>query len=431
MKSMIRDDMIKDICRLISIESVSGQPEGALPFGRGPYEALQAALDICSRLGMETKLCGPFTGYAQAGSGERLIAVLAHVDVVPAGEGWETPPFQGIVKDGRLYGRGALDDKGPAVAAIYALHDLQEELRSSGHILDKRVRIIFGCSEEKGEWTDMAYYLQTEEAPDAGFTPDADFPVIFGEKGIAEIVISFRESEGGLFSVSGGSAVNVVPSSCCARIRDSAGTVREISGQGVPAHGSTPEKGKNAIFSVMRQLQEMNRVGQCSSAFADFYMNHFADSTDGSLCGCFLRDDVSGQTTVNPGLISMEGDTVKLHLDIRYPVSFTGAQVLAGLRRTLGDQADVSLVEEEKPLYIEEDSHLIRTLADAYTSVTGDTAQPAVIGGGTYARAMNNIAAFGPVFPGRECTEHQCNEYIELEDLYTARRIYKEALKKL
>ena len=430
------EKMIDHICELIEIESISGDPEGEYPFGRGPYEALEKSLEICRSLGMRTKKCGNYTGYAEVGEGEKLVAVLAHLDVVPSGEGWKTPPFKGTVSDGRLYGRGALDDKGPAMAAVYAVKDLAEEANSEGRPLGKRIRIIFGCSEEKGEWKDMEYYLATEEKPDAGFTPDADFPLIFAEKGIAEIVISFKESSGGIISVQGGDAVNMVPASCTSKIMLSDGSQSEITGYGISAHGSTPGKGRNAIADLMGKIAQLNDAGKCSSEFAEFYMRYFSYTTDGSLSGCFMEDDVSGPITVNPGLIYMKGDEISLHLDVRYPVTYTGEAVIEGLREKMkaeveSGKAEIKILADDKPMYARKDSHLVQTLLNAYRNVTGDRSEPAAIGGGTYAKAMDNIVAFGPVFPGREGTEHQSNEYVEIDDLYMARKIYKEALKHL
>jgi succinyl-diaminopimelate desuccinylase len=307
------------------------------------------------------------------------------------------------------------------------MKDLAEELNALGTPLDKRIRIIFGCTEEKGQWTDMDYYLATEERPDAGFTPDADFPLIYGEKGIAEAVISFRENPDGISFIKGGNAVNMVPAACSATIAH----YGEITGKGLSAHGSTPEKGHNAIYDLMRQIEALERDGACHSDFAQFYLKHFADTTDGSLAGCYMEDDASGPITVNPGLIYMEGDLIKLHLDIRYPVTCTGEAVLQRLQQNLCPAAEVRLTDDEQPLYIPKDSPLVETLMAAYEKITGEKEEPTVIGGGTYAKAMENIVAFGPVFPGRECTEHQANEYVEIADLYQARRIYKEALKNL
>ena len=313
---------------------------------------------------------------------------------------------------------------------------MAEEANSKGRPLGKRIRIIFGCSEEKGEWKDMEYYLATEEKPDAGFTPDADFPLIFAEKGIAEIVISFKESSGGIISVQGGDAVNMVPASCTSKIMLSDGSQSEITGYGISAHGSTPGKGRNAIADLMGKIAQLNDAGKCSSEFAEFYMRYFSYTTDGSLSGCFMEDDVSGPITVNPGLIYMKGDEISLHLDVRYPVTYTGEAVIEGLREKMkaeveSGKAEIKILADDKPMYARKDSHLVQTLLNAYRNVTGDRSEPAAIGGGTYAKAMDNIVAFGPVFPGRECTEHQSNEYVEIDDLYMARKIYKEALKHL
>ncbi len=415
-----KDDMLETLAKLVAWPSVSCIDDSPYPFGENVYRTLCSALEVCESLGMETKKCGNYLGYAQAGQGKRLIGVLVHLDVVPAGEGWETDPFRAEIRGDRIYGRGVMDDKGPAAAVIYAVKDLMDQ----GMLKDKRVRIIFGCSEETGEWEDIDYYKQTEELPECGFTPDGDFPLIFAEKGIANVVFSMALSESGIEEAEGGDAINVVPGHCRLKASAPDGNDVTVETEGRPAHASTPEEGTNAIGLAMERLKGV--------PFAEFYMACFGNTWDGSLMNCALRDEVSGPITVNPGVIRVEDGNIRLYVDIRYPVTFTSSEVMDRIEKAvLPWNVEAKLVYDERPMFVEKESALCRTLLSAYREVTGDMTEPQAMGGGTYAKAMENILAFGPVFPGRECREHQNNEYILIEDLYRARQIYALALSRL
>ncbi|MBQ1501721.1 MAG: Sapep family Mn(2+)-dependent dipeptidase [Firmicutes bacterium] len=410
-------ELLEALERLVRIRSVSGRPEVS--------EALAEALSICNELGFRTKNCDSRIGWAEIGpsaeaaAGGPLIGILCHLDVVPPGDGWEYEPFSCTVNDGRVYGRGVMDDKGPAAAAIMALKDLLDE----GGPHRGRIRIIFGCMEETGNWEDMEYYKETEEIPDFGFTPDADFPAIYGEKGIAMVSLSMKVEDAGFIDIKGGNVPNMVPDWCQAILAD--GT--ELSAAGRAAHGSTPEEGENAITGLM----ELAAAHDCF--YARFYNSVFGRRSDGSGCGCAFSDAQSGGLTVNAGCIALEDDLVVLKADIRYPVTYSLDTVLSALKEAVAPYGvEVALLTAMAPVYMDPEGPVFSCLMSAYRSVTGDTqARPLVIGGGTYARAMKNIVAFGPVFPGRECTEHQKNEYILLEDLEKAREIYRLAIKDL
>lgn len=415
----VQDNMLKDLQNLVKIESISGQPEGKYPFGRGPHDALEYILELCSAFGFITKKCGNYTGYAEIGQGEKLMGILVHLDIVPPGQGWNTDPYEGVILDEKIYGRGVADDKGPAIAVVYAMKDIVD----SGNVLDKRVRIVFGCSEETGNWSDMEFYKATEELPDFGFTPDADFPLIYAEKGIVILNLKMEKSKSGLIKIQGGEAHNVVPDTCIVTYLNSKGNELSIIKKGKSAHGSTPNLGQNAIGLAMKET---------NGKFAEFYRSTIAETVDGSLLNCHFVDQHSGEITINPGLISSDDDYVTLTLDIRYPISFTEIQVVDRIKNTVSPYGvSVEVIGGEKPVFIDKDSEFIKNLMSAYRDVTGDTdSQPMTMGGGSYAKAMNNIVAFGAVFPGRECTEHQANEYVYIEDLYKARKIYRLAIER-
>lgn len=402
--------MIESLQKLLAIPSVTGTPE--------VFDALSCALDICKELGFRTKNVDGKLGYAEIGEGEELMGILCHLDVVPAGEGWNYEPFVGTVKEERIYGRGVMDDKGPAMAAIYAMKDVLD----SGRKLNKRVRVIFGVMEECGDWEDMEYYKSCEEIPAFGFTPDADFPAIYGEKGILMAVLSMDAEKAGFLEIAGGDAPNMVAAWAKGKLLD--GNVFEEIGKA--AHGSTPEEGENAITKLM----EKAAARDCY--FAKVYMEKIGWRLDGSGCGIGLSDSASGSLTFNVGKIYMEDGEVKLAVDIRYPVTYTEEDVVSKLRDSVADaEIEVEIEATMKPVYMNWDGFVISKLMEAYQQVTGDNTPSQLMGGGTYARAMDNIVAFGPVFPGRECTEHKPNECILIEDLERARKIYKLAIEKL
>lgn len=408
--------MIEVLKKLVSIESVAQPGQGGLPYGAGPAAALDYILSICDSFGFRTKNADGLYGFAEIGSGEELIGILCHLDVVPAGKGWDYPPFEGTIAGDRLYGRGVIDDKGPAVASVFAMKDLLD----SGKPLNKRIRIIFGQTEENGDWTDIEEYKRCEELPDYGFTPDGDFPALYGEKGIMLVKLCMPLSESGFESVAGGSAPNMVADYCQAQIGG-----RKFEAFGKSAHGCAPWGGDNAITKMMAQSQE-------EAGFAKMYMTLIGDCLYGEKMGCAFEDEESGKLSMNAGKICVEDDQVCLYLDIRYPVTYEAKAVLAAIELAAapyGVSAD--FIHHMNPVYMDKDGPVMKRLLGAYRSVTGDLSEPLVIGGGTYARSMDNIIAFGPNIPGHECTEHEKNEYILLADLETIRKVYRRALEAL
>ena len=302
------EEMLKALESLLVIDSVCRPGEGGKPFGIGADKALETALAICADLGFKTKNCDGQIGWAEIGEGDEMIGILAHLDVVPAGSGWDYPAFGCTVVDGKVYGRGTSDDKGPAVTAIFAMKDLLD----SGKKLNRRIRIIFGLSEEVGDWPDMEYYKENEELPVFGFTPDASFPALYGEKGIAHLSVTMPLEKSGVESVSGGQAANMVPDFAEATVNG-----KTYSAEGKSAHGSTPAEGVNAISKLMCELASIENAPHA----AVVYNKLIGMNTDASGLDCNLCDEQSGPLTHNVGVVRSENGVFEMLFDIRYPVT--------------------------------------------------------------------------------------------------------------
>lgn len=450
-----KDDIIRSVQEIVKIKSVEGEKKDNMPFGQGPYEALKYALNLSEKLGFKTKNLDNYAGHAEYGEGDEIIGVLVHLDVVPEGDGWTYPPYGGEIHDGKIYGRGTIDDKGPAIACLYAL----KALKDSNVKLNKKIRIIFGTNEETG-WGCVDYYFKHEQTPDMAFTPDADFPVIHGEKGILvfDLVKKLDSNVSGdvvLESIKGGNAANMVPDYCEATLKANdpsrlqqklddfvnstnyplaltrEGEKVKIVAKGVSAHGSTPEKGENAITYLMAFLDKILDPSTPLGEFVKVYNDRIAFRHNGENIGCGFEDDVSGKLNFNPGVIKGDEKEIRLTINIRYPIKYTGEQVYEGIRENLKDTG-IELIEGDtdiKPLYVPKDHPLVQKLMKVYKEHTKDVeSEPMVIGGGTYARALKNAVAFGPLIPGQKEVAHQKDEYISIDHLMLITKIYAQAM---
>ncbi|MCF6461633.1 dipeptidase PepV [Clostridium sp. Cult3] len=452
------EDIVKSTQDIVAIKSVEEDAKPNMPFGEGPYKALQFALNLAEEMGFDTKNLDNYAAHADLGDGQEVVGVLVHLDVVPEGDGWTYPPYGGEIHDGKIYGRGTADDKGPAIACMYAMKALKE----SKVPLSKKIRIIFGTNEETG-WGCMKHYFAHEKAPDMAFTPDAEFPAIYGEKGIIvfDLVKKLDSNNCGdivVKGLKGGNAPNMVPDYCEAVLEVKEPSVIEeklddfiertkyplsmvkdknrvkIIAKGVSAHGSTPEKGENAISYLMSFLGEI-LDGECDVCeFVNMYNGKIAFKHHGEGIGCGLEDDVSGKLNFNPGMIRLSNEEIKLTINVRYPIKSSSEEVYSGIRNNLKGTG-IQLIEgkeDTKPLYVPKDNFLVKKLMDVYREQTGDKdSEPIAIGGGTYARAMENAVAFGPVFPGQKEVAHQKDEFISIEHLMKITRIYAHALYEL
>ncbi len=450
-----REAMVADLQKLIAIRSVEGAKEGDMPFGAAVHEALESTLSLGASMGFGTKNVDNLAGHIEMGTGHELIGVLGHVDIVPEGKDWDYDPFGGQVVDGKLYGRGANDDKGPIISALYAM----KALKDAGVDVNKRIRLILGTNEETG-WAGITHYFKNEEHPTMGFSPDADFPAIHGEMGIlvSDFKASFEDTvdDGGIeiLSAKGGHAANMVPDYAEAVIKTNGKAIAHIAegynkdrgdiitleedgdrtlvkATGVSAHGSMPKLGVNAVSHLLCFLDALDlQIGDATN-FVRHYVRLIGLEYNGQSIGVGFEDQYN-KLVFNVGVLKMDQKEAKLGINIRYPITMKLQEVYDGMDKyLLHANWTHREVDHLGPIFLEPDHPLIENLMSVYTEITGDTSKPITIGGGTYARAAKNLVAFGPMFPGQEETAHQKNEYIAVDDLVRCAHIYANALYKL
>jgi len=420
---------LADLVRMNTVEDV---PQAGAPCGVGVRKALDYTLSLFASWGFKTRDLDGLCGWAEIGEGD-LFGVLAHLDTVPLGEGWRYPPLSATIADGKMYGRGTQDDKGPFVASIYALKSLLDE----GKTPKMRIRFIFGCNEETG-WRCIDRYLATEEIPAMAISPDGDFPVINCEKGVGHFELTFACPQC-LLSLEAGDRVNMVPDKAAAtvaHINDEMAALAQkagvrieqtergyrLSATGKAAHGSTPQLGENALIKVLCALSTLD------DDLANVYRG--LQYSTGAGLGIDLADSQSGALSMNVGYAHAVDGLIKVGLDIRAPISYTNDQIKARIEKAL-PMAAVRLAKAHPPLYIAPDHPLVAGLLEAYREVTHDNTPPLCIGGATYARALPVAVAFGPVFPGDEEMCHQVDEYVRLDRLAQMHDIYRKAFEKI
>ena len=443
-------DIIRDIGTLVAIPSVGTDPEEGAPFGRESRRAIQAAYDMAKGYGFDAHIVDDKLCIVEFGSGEPELGILAHLDVVPAGEGWETEPYACVFKDGRLYGRGVSDDKGPAVAALYALKAVKE-LRLP---LKKRVQLILGSDEERGS-SDVKWYVKNYPTPPKVFTPDGDFPVINTEKG--RIHITFHADVGKMegvhvVSVHGGTVVNAVPASaeavvagitlCEAQkaadvLRGTEAELRcapapegvRVTALGRASHASVCGEGVNAVCALLRYLLALplSDNGGHRAIRVLYQAIPFGD-TCGSALGVRCSDSVSGELTVNLGVFDYSAGGIFGGIDCRVPVSGDGERVFAGVQQALSGALETELADMVRPHNTPETSDFVRGLLRIYTDYTSLPASAESMGGLTYAHEVPGGVCFGCMFPGKEQSMHEANENIELADLLVSGKMFAQAI---
>lgn len=406
------NEMIEALQKLVSFQSIAKEEGPEYPYGKEVCGAKEYVLELAKSFGMRVEDVPGKYAYIEIGEGPRLIGILSHLDVVPAGDGWTQDPFGGEITDGKIYGRGTTDDKGPTIAVLYAMKALKEKTT-----LSARIRLILGQTEENGEWRDIESYTDAEEIPECGFTPDGDFPAIQNELGA--MVFRVQMPQSGFLQGEGGTAPNMVPAR--AWVKTEFGTY-EASGKA--CHGCAPWLGLNGISELMEKVYQ----AEPENRFLRMYADLIGKTIYGEKLGIAAEDE-SGKLTLNVGLLEVRDETTTLMVDIRYPAKKNPDEISGSLVRQFSSYgASCECVYHVRPLYTPSDSPVLGALLSAYREVTGDDSRPISIGGGTYAKAMPNMVAFGPNFPGHENREHMEDEYILVEDFLKLEEIYERAL---
>jgi succinyl-diaminopimelate desuccinylase len=456
-----KEALIQDTQALLRIPSVLDEENATeeAPLGRGIYEAMQFLLQRGQEEGFAAKNLDGLAGHLEMGQGDELIGILCHVDVVPPGDGWSSDPFAAEIRDGKIYARGAIDDKGPTMAAFYAMKMVKE----LGLPLRKRVRMIIGTDEESN-WRCVDHYFKHEEMPTMGFAPDADFPIIYAEKGIVDLdlrqLLAEMNEQGGiqLHSFRAGRRYNMVPDFAEAVLAVNSEQKEKIEQQyhqflreanmkgnsfakgetitfqleGVSAHAMEPDNGKNAGLWLAKWLSNVDLDAPAMS-FIRFVTDYFFADSRGKQLGIAFRDEITGDLTVNVGILSYDRQGgAKIGLNIRYPVTNEIEQTKQKLEVVAAQHGfKVEHFSDSKPHYVDQNHELVRTLQRVYEEQTGERATLLSIGGGTYARSLKAGVAFGPLFPGRPDVAHQKDEYIIIDDLLKATAIYAQAIYEL
>ncbi|MEG1912821.1 MAG: dipeptidase PepV [Cloacibacillus sp.] len=440
-------NQVIDTQDLIKIKSVLQEERANTehPFGANLTAALEKFLDNAKQMGFKTENKDNYVGWAEMGDKEaRLIGILAHLDVVPEGNqsDWKHPPYDAVIENNNLYGRGSIDDKGPAIAALYAM----KAIRDSGIPLRNRFRLILGLDEESGSRC-IAHYNATAEKPAFCFSPDASFPVVNAEKGIlrftVELPLKAQCSEAGttIVSIKGGDRFNVVPDKAEAVLRCAPLTAGlenrnvTITTNGVSAHAMEPEKGLNAIqllLDRLAQLESSDGIREMIAAISAVA----GDGHGGEQFGIAIKDEISGALTCNTAAIeadfSTECPVVTVKFDIRYPVTANFENILDNITTTIkAAGAKMAVNVHKKPLYIPESHPVVQAILDSYESVMNARPAPISMGGGTYCRFMPDSVSAGPLFPGQEELAHQPNEFVSLDDLLKSTLIYAEIIMRL
>ncbi len=441
--------VLADIASLIAIESVedlSCASKGA-PFGKGPKDALDVALEIAERLGYLTKDCDGYIGIADLeGDSDKQVGIIGHVDVVPAGPDWNFDPFSLTRKDGYLIGRGIFDDKGPTIIALHA----GSFWAQMGIKLESDLRFLIGCNEETG-MQDVLWYKKNYPDPDFLFTPDASFPVCYGEKGILNYELS-RDipSDCKLISIDGGMAVNAVPGLAFATVAQNIKkfpnennieleaidiNTTKITAHGKSAHASTPDLGINAIGILLKYLID-NKIVEGKLANFLQIIAKICKFYDGRSLEIQCSDEHFDPLSVTCGLIKMQKQNVTQTLDIRYPTSITEEKIKTQLHKIFDSDVKIEKTMHKPVFLVDPKSKPIRALLDAYNDVTKENAKPFTMGGGTYARLFKNAASFGPGKASEEKPDwigsmHGPDEGVSEELLKQAFRIYVHAIYRL
>lgn len=456
----LKDEIIAETCNLINIPSVSEETNNPdMPFGKYAKAALEYALNLGNKLGFRTKNIDGYCGYIEFGEGDELLGIIGHLDVVPSGDGWNTPPFEATIKDNKIYGRGAIDDKGPVVASLYAMKAIKDNMN-----INCRVRLILGINEEKA-WKCIKHYKEVEESPSIGFSPDADFPCIYAEKGICTVYIKddytkYENLPIRIYNIDcNNNAINVVPKKCDVTLDIDVskislsdvtnfideelknlkfditysinGTSIILHSAGIQAHSAHPDLGKNAISPMIILLNRIFNRFKYKIELFEFFKNYIKTEFDGKSLNIDFEDE-SGKLTLNVGDFKFYENYLQLGINLRIPIN-TSIDTITNLidLKCKNYSLDTYVDGVQESLYVPKDNYLVKTLCNIFNKMTNSNSEPIAIGGGTYARAFKNCVSFGANFPGDTDMCHQANEFIDIDKLMLSCKIYAETIYEL
>lgn len=441
-----RDEIIKSISELVAIESVRGSAAQGMPFGKMPYLALQKALEIAEGFGFKTQNHEGYVGTVDMGDGEAELGILAHLDVVPAGEGWSTNPFEVVEKDGKIYGRGVSDDKGPAMAAFYAM----KAVKDLGFTLKKNCRLILGTDEECGS-SDLEHYFEKNPYPKYTFTPDAEFPVTNGEKGrFTKHFYKKVDFSGGkkyIKKIYAGEAANAVPDYAEAELvgvseaeflaaaekAKNTGAQFSFDGEkiicrGTSAHASLPENGNNPITALLELLSNIAFDESCAEFTGALKVLFPHGKYNGESFGVDMSDRL-GRLTLTLDTVCFENGEFDGCFDTRTPMTANEKNCAEPIAEKLSVHGftieDTQMIAAH---YVDENSEFVKTLLGVYEKYTGDEGECVSMGGGTYVHDIENGVAFGAISRGTVTNMHGANEFMPIEDILTAAEIFAEVI---
>lgn len=454
-----KDSIIKNTQELINIPSVNSPSENSCkPFGENVAKALEYMLNLGQKLGFRTKNVDGYCGYIEFGEGEELVGIIGHLDVVPEGDGWTFPPFSGTISKNKIFGRGAIDDKGPVISSLYAMKIVKDNFK-----INKRVRLILGLNEEM-DWKCINYYKEHEELPTIGFSPDADFPCIYAEKSILSCYlksdISFLNKESIQITEidCNNNAINVVPKICSVILKINSlkidiinfiKTLKNIidsfeyeidiyqidnefiklTSHGIPSHAAHPDLGLNAISRLLIVLKHLFNNYDINLEILDFFNKYINFEIYGKSLGINFEDE-SGKLTLNVGNLKLDNGIIKIGMNLRIPVNTDISVVQNKFKELTNLSANINFetTAYQPYLYIPKDNYLVQTLCNIYNEETNSNLEPIAIGGGTYARAFDNCISFGANFPGNKDMCHQTDEFLDIDALLLSCRIYAKAI---
>ena len=455
----LKDEIISETQKLIQIPSVYSKSDNlSHPFGENVNKALEYILDLGKKLGFRTKNIDGYCGYIEFGEGDKLVGIIGHLDVVPEGDNWTFPPFSGTLSDNKIFGRGSIDDKGPVVTSLYAMKTVMDNCK-----INKRVRLILGLNEENN-WECIKYYKEHEEWPTIGFSPDADFPCIYAEKGIISPYLNmdysqFEKEDILLENIDcNNNAINVVPKicSCVLKINNKNISSSEfinnlkkiisehnyeidiykidehsikLTSHGVQSHAAHPDLGVNSISRLVITLDQIFKTYNINIPIFDFFNKYINIHYDGQDLGIACEDE-SGKLTLNVGKFELNNHVLKIGMNLRVPIKTKLADIEKTIKNQLSSYENIELIVQGKkePLYVPKDSYLVKTLCNIFNEATNSSLEPVAIGGATYARAFENCISFGANLPGQEDMCHKTDELISIDNLILATKIYARAI---